>query len=651
MKHRQAWLAIALALGIGGCEQSSVEPEAASGKAPGKAPAATFEPQPASRPVYGVKPPADDPARQKHFVIAEDGIRLYVETWLPVELEGGPPVPATLPTVMLYSPYERSDSKGPYVDMIVSRGFAFAVAHARGYGSSEGCADSHQLAEGEDGALIVEYLGRDAPWTNGKVGMVGLSYDAATQLFTATSDSGRQRPWLKALVAWAPLASMYDTFHYDGVPSYAMPAGFETIYTANSFALIYGPESPLPVTADPVGRVPCRTDVMAQTLDSSGDFKGLYPERDVRTRLDRFDVPILTSMGHRDGRHNSKAMDAFFDRIDRKVPRVGLFGVWRHGKDTGIPPVCDADPSVDVEACIARGRTDVADMMFAWFDHWLKDIDTGADRWPAAQVQDTTGQWRTVDTWPHPQGARGQLALSAGGVLGATQPTGASSYLEAGIELRDSTYAPGTSIMFETEALGEPLELIGQPTLNLWVVTNQPDGHIAAKIEAIGADGSIVIAEARTEGARSLRHLDPLADGVFFRQVEGKPAPVGVPIEVLVRLNPTALIVPAGGRLRLTIAGSVNGWDGIDASRQMTGVPYPDTIGGPTELSGAGASITVLHDCAHASLLRFTTRDEPADWLDVREPGETGELTGATIGPDAAHGGGAALAKVCGARP
>jgi uncharacterized protein len=612
--------------------------------------AAAFEPQPASAPVYGVRAPAENPELQKHYVVADDGLRLYVETWLPVQLPGGPAVPEKIPTVLLYSPYERENSKGPYVDKVVSRGYAMALGHVRGYGSSEGCPDFQQPAEREDGALIVQYLGR-APWSNGNVGMIGLSYDAATQLFTATAPSRRQYPYLKALVPIAPLGSVYDTFHYDGVPGFQMAASFEALYTAFSLALVYGPESAPPVTADPAGRLPCRVGVHLNTLDSSGDWKSPWAERDVRPHLSKLEAPVLMTMGHRDGRHISKAMDGLFDRLDRKLPRAGLFGVWRHGKDTGVPPDCTFDPVKDGPACLARARTDVWDMIFAWFDHWLKGIDTGVAQWPVAQVQDTTGQWRTVDTWPHPAGEPGQLALSAGGELGATEPTGSSSYLEAGLELRDGLYPPGTSVVFETPVLNEPLELIGRPVLHVWVVTDQPDGHIAARIEALGPDGTPVINEARTEGARSLRHLDPLEEGVFFQQAAGKPAPVGEPIEVLVRLNPHALVVPAGGRLRLTIAGSADGWDGINFVRQFSGAPLPDALGGPTELSGAFPTITVLHDCEHPSLLRFTTRDRPAAWLDVREAAETGVLTGATVGPDAATGGGIALARVCGKRP
>ena len=42
-----------------------------------------FKPKPWSRPIYGTKPPSANPDVQQHYVQAEDGVDLYVETWLP----------------------------------------------------------------------------------------------------------------------------------------------------------------------------------------------------------------------------------------------------------------------------------------------------------------------------------------------------------------------------------------------------------------------------------------------------------------------------------------------------------------------------------------------------------------------------------------
>lgn len=645
IQRRFVWLMVAIAvlLAFSGCHDSDGD-GLQERDVSGGATAEVFDPRPASKPLYAVSQPSDDPANRTHYVTADDGTQIYVETWLPVAKDGMAP-PARVPTIVLYTPYQSAGVPATYIDfvnLLVPRGYAFAHAHVRGYGSSGGCADVFQVAEGEDGAAVVQYLGRDAPWSDGNIGMIGASYEGATQFFTATAESGRQYPWLKAIIPMAPPASLYETYHHDGVQNLPEPTPFQAVYTATSLGLL---NSAPPALTDLVSRVPCQPGGYVASLDSSGDYDGYFTERDARPRLGRLRAATFVTLGYRDGRALPKALDGVFDRLPADVPRTGLFGPWRHEMPNSFfNDPSDGPPRTDWE------RADFEDMIVAWLDQWVKGIDTGAGRWPVAQVQDTEGRWRAEADWSDPPGPRGRLALSAEGLLGAAMPSGSSSFVEAGLELQDSTYPPGTSIVFETPPFDAPLDVLGSAVADLWLTTSRPDGHIAAKLEAIGPGGALTIREARSQGARSLQHLDPLVDGVYFYQAEGKPAPVDTPINVQVRLTPTALVVPAGGRLRLTIAGSVNVWDGFNYPRQITGVPLADSLGGPSELSGSFPTITVLHDCAHPSTLRFTTRSESADWLVVREKNEPGPGD-RTAAPRAADGGGMATGRVCGSAP
>ena len=84
----------------------------------------------------------------------------------------------------------------------------------------------------------------------------------------------------------------------------------------------------------------------------------------------------------------------------------------------------------------------------------------------------------------------------------------------------------------------------------------------------------------------------PFVDGLFV-QVAGRDAPVGVAFRVAVRLSPTDLVVPAGGRLELVIADTRSCHPGIPLFEQ------------PTEQSGAATTVTVHHDPEHPSALRF----------------------------------------------
>jgi hypothetical protein len=97
---------------------------------------------------------------------------------------------------------------------------------------------------------------------------------------------------------------------------------------------------------------------------------------------------------------------------------------------------------------------------------------------------------------------------------------------------------------------------------------------------------------------------------------------------------PTDLVVPAGGWLRLTISGSVS---------YAKGDSLP---------SGVGAAITLHHDCAHPSVLRFRIPDPGAELLNVREKDELESVLlsdGATVG--VRDGAGLSTAAVCGDQP
>jgi hypothetical protein len=164
-----------------------------------------FEPVPASQPIYGTAPPTTNPAVQQTFVEGDDGVDLFVETWLPAEKDGNVP-PAKVPTILIMTPYV-SEGVHRYtatrlpniIEYFTARGYAVAQHHVRGTGESGGCLEQTAANQTADGANVVQYLGRDAAWSNGNVGMYGRSYDAETQISTAGAGDPEKISYLKAL--------------------------------------------------------------------------------------------------------------------------------------------------------------------------------------------------------------------------------------------------------------------------------------------------------------------------------------------------------------------------------------------------------------------------------------------------------------------
>ena len=64
---------------------------------------------------------------------------------------------------------------------------------------------------GEDGYDAVEWAARQ-PWSNGRVGMIGVSFGGITQLVTA----GQQPPHLRAIAASSATSDLYRDVAYPG---------------------------------------------------------------------------------------------------------------------------------------------------------------------------------------------------------------------------------------------------------------------------------------------------------------------------------------------------------------------------------------------------------------------------------------------------
>jgi len=587
---------------------------------------AAFEPQPRSTPLYGTKKPADDPERQQKVVPAGDGVDLFVETWLPAAKDGHEP-PAQVPTILIMTPYvqegvERYPERNleNVIAWFTSRGYAVAQHHVRGTGSSGGCLEQTAENQIDDGARVVEYLGRDAPWSNGRVGMYGHSYDAETQVSVAGRGDPAKTQWLKAIVPSATVGGQYEYSFMDGVPFAGQAIGSNAQY----FALTSLAPGDAPVDEKTFERFGCQPELFAASADYTGNHTEFWDRREYRPGAPSIRAATLWVHGLQDWNVETIALSAFFDRLPASTPRAGLFGQWEHNypdKHAGVRP--------------EWARPDWLPMATAWYDRYLKELDSGVERWPAVQLQAPDGQWRAEQGFPETGGPVGHLALGPEGVLGAAAPTGSTAFREGA---DDEETVEGSRAVFETPKVPVPLHLTGQPVADLWLQTDRTDGHVSVKLQVLGPDGEMLehtggnAQQIGSYGVRSLQHLEPMPDN-WFKQDQGTPAPANTPLRVQVRFRPNDLRVPAGGSLRLTVAGATL-W------------------AKPTVPSGSGATIELLHDCQHTSALRFLVPWSDAPQLNVREMDErdAGALPSSRSVPGETDGG-LASAPVCGRAP
>ena len=113
--------------------------------------------------------------------------------------------------------------EGPDPGFWVPNGYVVVVANARGYYDSEGQAGIYSETDAEDYADLIEWAGVQA-WSNGSVGLNGVSYLAVTQWMCASQTKPSH---LKAIVPWEGLTDFRrDLMAPGGIPETRFLAGY-----------------------------------------------------------------------------------------------------------------------------------------------------------------------------------------------------------------------------------------------------------------------------------------------------------------------------------------------------------------------------------------------------------------------------------------
>ncbi len=144
-----------------------------------------------------------------------DGVRLAADLFLP---KGGEPE-ERFPVIWELYPYRKDEDRsvdyGLY-SYFVRRGYVAVRVDIRGTGASEGTLIEYEYAdqEQEDAEVIIDWLSKQ-PWSNGNVGMFGISWGAFNSIHMAM----RNPPALKAIIAHQGTDDLFqDDVHFiDGM--------------------------------------------------------------------------------------------------------------------------------------------------------------------------------------------------------------------------------------------------------------------------------------------------------------------------------------------------------------------------------------------------------------------------------------------------
>ena len=162
------------------------------------------------------------------YLTTRDGTKLAIYVHPPTSPAGEPGVPSTVhlpngpdflppyPTLIEYSGYGYANPAGPDSGIAVLAnlmGFAVVDVNMRGTGCSSGAYDFFEPLQNLDGYDVVETIAHQ-PWVLGhKVGMMGISYGAISQLFTAQLDP----PDLEAIAPLSVIDATATTLYPGGI--------------------------------------------------------------------------------------------------------------------------------------------------------------------------------------------------------------------------------------------------------------------------------------------------------------------------------------------------------------------------------------------------------------------------------------------------
>ncbi len=145
------------------------------------------------------------------YLTTRDGTKLAVDVRLPINGATAP-----YPTLIEYAGYGYADPSGPDSGIALLAnlmGFAVVDVNMRGTGCSGGAFDYFETLQDLDGYDVIETIAHQ-PWVkNHHVGMMGISYGAISQLFTAQTNP----PDLAAITPLSTIDATASTLYPGGI--------------------------------------------------------------------------------------------------------------------------------------------------------------------------------------------------------------------------------------------------------------------------------------------------------------------------------------------------------------------------------------------------------------------------------------------------
>jgi predicted acyl esterase len=462
-------------------------------------------------------------------VASFDGVELDGWIQLPRLPEG-----VRAPVVLVSSPYYGQTVGTADVDeaitprWLVERGYAVAAFNVRGTGESGGCLEFFGPNEQRDQAVLVEWLGAQA-WSNGRVGMYGLSYMGTTPWEAAIQNP----PALKTIVVAGMVADAYNFFYTPQGAAFTVGPAF----AAEVVALVSNKKATCPAMPDWVTAV-------AQGNQSDFRDPAVWQPRRLADRFPEITSSVFLTHGFQDlwGSGHGHQEDHAWAML--RAPKRMMIGQWGHE----FPPLASWNAT-----------------LVEWLDFWLKGTGAGPPGLGAVDVQDGSGGWHRTSAWPPTETRQEVLYLDRAGL--SPVPGGATSAFRsapsapapadqqgrpAGLLCAPATGpSPPPALLFTSPPLPAELRLAGNPFAFLQLDADAPGGLVTLHLLALDPDFSCQAGS--PHGFRFLSYGS--ADLRFHAgNYEGRDFPIGSPTDVRIDVANLAEVLAPGQRLAALVS-------------------------------------------------------------------------------------------------
>jgi hypothetical protein len=507
--------------------------------------------------------------KYEYRIPMRDGVRLFTAVYVP-KVSAFPADPGPYPFMMNRTPY----SVDPYgedryplhlgpSDEFEKSGYIFVYQDVRGRWMSEGTfvemhpaidekKSAKDVDESSDTYDTIEFLLKQVPNNNGKVGIWGISYPG----FYTSASIINSHPAIAAASPQAPMTDLFmgDDSYHGGAFMLSASFGFYAPFfhaqqnptkSDDGPAFDFGTTDTYKFYLD-AGNL-ANLDILMKSPTVLWDdqykhdtYDDYWQKRDLSRHMKNVKCAVLVVGGWYDAEDLEGPYRTFnaIHKFNPNTPITLVEGPWVHGGWART----EGDHLGDVEFNAKTSDYFRVNIQFPFFEHYLKG---GGKTLPAAIVFETgSNVWRRYDEWPPKAATAKTLYFHAGGKLSFDPPSEAASvdeylsdpahpvpfvgYTTDGVPQRymvdDQRFAGSRPdvVTYETDPLTDDLTIAGPISPHLKVASSGTDSDFDVKLIDVYPDDT-PDSDSALSGMKRSPDAPPLHMGGYQQLLRGEP--------------------------------------------------------------------------------------------------------------------------------